>query len=210
MHKGIQIIVITALIVFLVILGGLFVYLIPFSLNEYSKQQVAYQLEELCGEKYVSISEIQLQLDKNADPNVYKFMPPAFLLMDSIQRESSKDVIDKRVEQISKLVEAGANICEDNTYRSLILMATNCENEEVLSSLLNIEGVSQYVNVTNSYNQTPLMLAVKQGRIESVKLLLNAGANKNILDVNHHTALYYAKVTSNSAVIQLLSDKRKG
>lgn len=53
-------------------------------------------------------------------------------------------------------------------------------------------------------NQTPLMLAVRGGHLDVVRLLLNKGAHVNLIDVDGNTALYWAVFLGNAAIVELL------
>lgn len=53
-------------------------------------------------------------------------------------------------------------------------------------------------------NQVPLIIAVKNGDIEMVRLLLSRGADVNLTDSQGNTAMIYAKVRADAKMIELL------
>ena len=48
------------------------------------------------------------------------------------------------------------------------------------------------VNATNKHNITPLMHACENGDVDAINILLNAGANPNIADIDGYTSLHNA------------------
>lgn len=69
----------------------------------------------------------------------------------------------------------------------------------LLAHKANIDAAS-----TEYSSTTPLIWAVDNGRIETVKMLLDAGASVNLLDGNKHTALWYAQQKKNQEIIDIL------
>ena len=59
--------------------------------------------------------------------------------------------------------------------------------------------------VDSEYSRTPLMSAARQGGVETVKVLLNKGADPDILDVNGETALSRAIKAEDSPTVELLA-----
>ena len=64
------------------------------------------------------------------------------------------------------------------------------------------------VNAQDEFNRTPLMEQIASGNIniEIIKLLLASGANVNLIDADGHSALYFAIIFENEAVIRYLID----
>ncbi|MBN2736932.1 MAG: ankyrin repeat domain-containing protein [Spirochaetales bacterium] len=60
------------------------------------------------------------------------------------------------------------------------------------------------INVRDSYNMTPLILAADQGRLEIVKLLLESTADINAQDKMGQTALHLAAGRNFTSIIKLL------
>ncbi|KAL0963573.1 hypothetical protein UPYG_G00308130 [Umbra pygmaea] len=63
-----------------------------------------------------------------------------------------------------------------------------------------------YVNAQTLGGETALMKACKRGNADVVRLLLEYGADCNILSKHKNTALYFAKVSNNLLVYDLIKD----
>ncbi|KAM4608787.1 M-phase phosphoprotein 8 isoform 2-T2 [Polymixia lowei] len=63
-----------------------------------------------------------------------------------------------------------------------------------------------YVNAQNHGGETALMRACKRGNADVVRLLLEYGADCNILSKHKNTAMYFAKVSNNLTVCDLIKD----
>ncbi|XP_056145395.1 M-phase phosphoprotein 8 [Lampris incognitus] len=63
-----------------------------------------------------------------------------------------------------------------------------------------------YVNARTLGGETALMKACKRGNTDIVRLLLEYGADCNILSKHKNTAMYYAKVSNNMTVCDLIKD----
>jgi ankyrin repeat protein len=57
---------------------------------------------------------------------------------------------------------------------------------------------------------TPLIWAASYSKPDMVKLLLDAGANKDITDIDKHNALYWANYYGHPEVIDLLNKNLDG
>ncbi|XP_022596206.1 M-phase phosphoprotein 8 [Seriola dumerili] len=63
-----------------------------------------------------------------------------------------------------------------------------------------------YLNAQTLSGETALMKACKRGNAEVVRLLLEYGADCNILSKHKHTAMYFAKLSNNLVVCDLIRD----
>jgi len=63
-----------------------------------------------------------------------------------------------------------------------------------------------YINNTNKFGLTPLMISCKYGFIDIVQMLLEKDANVNILDIDKTSALMYASLNKQSKMVKLLID----
>lgn len=72
--------------------------------------------------------------------------------------------------------------------------------QELITSGVNL-------NHQDEYGYTALIWAASYSKPDMVKLLLDAGADKDITDVNNHSALYWANYYKNKEIISLLDDK---
>lgn len=69
-----------------------------------------------------------------------------------------------------------------------------------------VEEKKVEVNSTFFCGWTPLMVATREGRLSTVRLLLELGANVHLYDTGRMNALFLAVFRPNRAVIQLLID----
>ena len=85
----------------------------------------------------------------------------------------------KHVAAIHVLLKAGAdiNIADKNGSTSLMMAVYLDCSKEVLQALIT-HGAD--VNATGKWNTTPLMLVGEKANIDTIKLLLNAGAEPTI------------------------------
>ena len=92
---------------------------------------------------------------------------------------------------ISALLTARADTTIADTAGDTCLHAAVSENctKEVIKKIIN-HGAD--VNAANKKNMTPLMNACQKGNIDGINVLLNAGADPGITDVDGHTWLHYA------------------
>ena len=92
---------------------------------------------------------------------------------------------------INILFNAGANpnIADADGRTCLHYAVENNCSTQVLQSMIS-QGVN--VNATNKKNVTALMIACEEGTKDAVNLLLNAGAEPNIVDADGDTWLHYA------------------
>ncbi|XP_056244839.1 M-phase phosphoprotein 8 isoform X3 [Seriola aureovittata] len=63
-----------------------------------------------------------------------------------------------------------------------------------------------YLNAQTLSGETALMKACKRGNADVVRLLLEYGADCNILSKHKHTAMYFAKLSNNLVVCDLIRD----
>ena len=64
---------------------------------------------------------------------------------------------------------------------------------------------SNSINTRNKDGKTALHIACEAGQLDIVDFLLDAGADRSILDDDGRTALNYAKLSGNTEIIKLLS-----
>ena len=124
----------------------------------------------------------QTIINHGADVNaINKFNTTALMLACG---KSNKDAINV-------LVNAGAdtNISNVDGNTWLHHAAHGDCSKEVLQTII-CHGTD--VNATNKYNQTSLMLACKDGGKDFINVLLNAGADPSITDVDNQTSLHHA------------------
>lgn len=65
------------------------------------------------------------------------------------------------------------------------------ENKEALYEIIKYK---EYIDVKNKYDQTALMLALKNGLVDISKILIDSGASLNLIDLEGNTVNAYADV----------------
>ena len=129
-----------------------------------------------------SAKAFQAIIDHGADVNAINKWNQTALALASME---------KNIDAINILLNAGAdpNIA-DSVGNTCLHEAsrTNCSNE-VLQSIIDHDVD---VNAINKWNQTALALAVMEGNVDAINVLLNAAADPNIADVDGETCLHEA------------------
>lgn len=115
---------------------------------------------------------------------------PAFM-SSSYRRPPQHPTIDKYFEQD-----------EDGYTKLHIAIVQNLE--PAINALTQLVPDSSYLNIRNFYGQTPLHLAVLEGQHETVRKLINAGADVNARDNRCNTALHHAVMNGSSRCAQTI------
>ena len=96
------------------------------------------------------------------------------------------------------------NIRGAYNHEVALIEAARYRHYAIVESLLDSDANP---DIQNTYHQTPLMWAVKEGHNDIATLLLDNGANPTIKNDNDETALLWAAEASNIAGIKLLAAK---
>lgn len=86
-----------------------------------------------------------------------------------------------------------------------IYTAAEYGRDEIVKAILDQDR--EQVNVTQSHGLTPLHVASFMGRLQTVKILLEYGAEINAKTQEGATALYYAAQENQKEILQLLLEK---
>lgn len=114
---------------------------------------------------FISQTEIvRMLLDMGADPNLHE----------AIESPLMRAVLNDHDEIVELLIDHKANIEERNTYHPLLVVAVEFACWKALRSLLKKGADTEARDKSGS---TALTYAVRDGSIESVRLLLDHGAN---------------------------------
>jgi ankyrin repeat protein len=98
---------------------------------------------------------------------------------------------------LQRFLSAGANPTKVNNDQATVVMFAamqgRTDNVKILLTALKAKGVkiADFVNKQNEYGMTALMYAAQYGSPEVVDILLNAGANPNLVNTNGNTAFFY-------------------
>ena len=105
------------------------------------------------------------------------------------------------LDTIELLLEHRANINDkNNDGNTALLFASRIENDLDTIELLLKNGAS--INDKNNYGDTALLFACRNNRIKTILLLLDNGANQDIIDEDDKNAL-------DSEIIELLNNRIK-
>ena len=94
----------------------------------------------------------------------------------------------------------------DYSVRTALHFATSKQNVEIVQILLTQLGRWDGINIDaqDTIGRTPLMHAAYLGNLEIVDMLLNVGANPNLLTEQGISAIGYAAIDGHTAIIQRL------
>lgn len=101
---------------------------------------------------------------------------------------------------VAELLKRNQTIPPEDMNEAL-LIAAGMGHTDIVEDMLTV-GVD--VNVAGKHQRTPLMAAVKFDRVETVRALVNHGANPELKNEDGETALAMAKSRGNSEIIAVL------
>ena len=121
-------------------------------------------------------------------------------------------------EVVKTLLTKGANFLARNTHDTVLHQAVISINIEVTKLILskikdkfreNSQLLYQYLDAKDNERDTPLMWAItsKINTVDKVSLVLEYGANVNVLNSDGMTPLHLATKLDNLAVVKLLVNK---
>lgn len=147
-------------------------------------------------------SNVELLIENGFDPNYIEYFQQPILQL-SIEKMRTESDYDSQFhfEIYSILLENGATQ-QDKDIFSIV------SNSNLLILQEHIQNETLDLDVTNGNGQTALMLASGANplstNVDIVTLLLEAGANASLSDLNGMTALDYAYLSGNQEIIDLL------
>ncbi len=103
-------------------------------------------------------------------------------------------VIRQNREYVKMLIKAGAGVCNTNTFQPTVLHTASDINPEYIELLLENINVA-HINIPDTYGNTVLHKAAFRGDLNSVKKLINAGADIDVR--NNHGAKVFHCAASN-------------
>ena len=131
------------------------------------------------------------------------------------KQEASPLWYSKDREMAKVLIDRGAKVNENSKIRLPLLFKTlgyvtwkgrQPDNPKILKTLIEL-GIDSTQTIDGPFGETgitPLMHACSHGSVESVRLLIESGADVNAKNGNGRTAMHYAAKGRSPAVIQLL------
>ncbi len=103
------------------------------------------------------------------------------------------------------LIEAGADVNEQNEFGSPALIVAACRGRTQLVDILLRSGAEINVSVEGS-GITALACAVGKGHTDTVRLLIEAGADLETVDKQGTTPLMTAQSNGSDEIVKLLTD----
>jgi len=143
----------------------------------------------------------KLLIEYGANVNLYGSESALFL--EAMHLRSTDTEVEEAIsmEVICLLLDNGASPISDDGYSILHLSATG--NKVEMTRIL-IDKYGLNVNFTDPDGMTPLMLGAKDNAIDTVKLLIEKGADISIKDAAGKTAYDYAVEKGFTALAELL------
>ncbi|SFB72433.1 Ankyrin repeat [Flexibacter flexilis DSM 6793] len=113
-------------------------------------------------------------------------------------------IFSKDLEGIANLVKSGqATANDENGERTALSLAAACGYTDVMKCLIEL-GAD--INKSNSgdLGYTPIIEAAREGKLEAITFLIEAGANVESVDTRNGTALLHACISAHNDILQLL------
>lgn len=143
----------------------------------------------------------KLLIEYGADVNLCGSRIPAlFLEAGSILWEVKDEELSNEI--ITFLLDNGAKTVNENDNYSILHYTVHCNSKLISENLINNYQLS--IDKINENGQTPLMMGAKNNAMDTVKLLLEHGADKSIKDNNGKTAYDLAVENGNMDIAELL------
>ncbi|EAY08078.1 hypothetical protein TVAG_463580 [Trichomonas vaginalis G3] len=184
------------------------------------------QLNPLCAACQVGATDLlQYLINIGCDPNENDALPlvlagnynrpRAYNLLTELLQTGSKTLFDmlivairqKNLENVKTLVSKGVSLANrDDGNRTPLHLAAN-HSAEILEYLLHVNNGSG-INARDSEDKAPIHHALEAKNVDSVRLLLNAGANIDMLTNKGYSCLRIACQNLDFESAELLLDKR--
>ena len=148
-----------------------------------------------------TVGIITLLLDKRADVNTAG--PEEILAINEAVRRSGDKA--ESLAMLSLLIEKGADVNPDITGNSPLINSILHQRPDMTEVLLKNKAD---VNRPAQNGKYPIHFAVENKQIESLKLLLAHGVQKDVKNAEGQTALNYAKTKASSKYLDPVSKKK--
>ncbi|MFU0825310.1 ankyrin repeat domain-containing protein [Clostridium sp.] len=157
---------------------------------------------------------VKLLIEHGADVNLKNFDGDAPILIETEKVLREKNGIKNKDEELINyqvfmlLVEQGADIyVEDVSGRNVLFNVAFSDNSLIAKYLINNEKFN--INKQDVMGWTPLIYAIKYNSYDVAKILIEAGADKDIKDKEGKTAIDYAKESEFKEISDLFNSNQK-
>ena len=145
------------------------------------------------------------------DPRGFTPLRAAILGVEVMKKQAPGDRSPPSEEEYSRiaelLLEHGARAEKTGADgQSPISLAAKFCGARVMKALLQAGGKA-ILDEKGVHNLTPLQIAVAEGRAETVKVMLDAGADRNVLLDTGHNLVHHAASGRNAATLKVLIDE---
>lgn len=167
-------------------------------------------LHNACWEGYETILSLLLQAAQKTSPSQFEEFLDA---RDFEGKTALADAVVKdRLTFVKPLLEDGASYEIANVRNESVLhMTSHGGKKAMVTLLLEISSkdpdqarFERFLDAQNNKGKTALIDAAETDRASIIKLLLDAGAEYNILDKNGSTALHYCAVRDHKSCVDIL------
>ena len=123
-----------------------------------------------------------------------------------IETKLWKAINDKDISAIKDLANKNEfNLQDrDNKGKHLLHQAVSSRQDNIVDLMLTNDEISKLIDVKDKNGVTPLILAIKCKSFTITKKLIEAGANKNIIDHHKRTILHHAVIENQAEILEYL------
>lgn len=142
-------------------------------------------------------SELMKEVIKDNSELVFKNNNQGHYSIHTAILNRQNEIIDVllSIEKVSELTDASG--------QNALHYAAKYGSKEIVEHCCN---ASTDINCGDQDQKTPLMLAAEAGNVDGVKMLIHAGADPRLTDLEGNNLLYYAQQTGNEALINWIVD----
>lgn len=166
--------------------------------------------------------EVMLSAAEEGNTDIIEYLISRGANVNAVSVGIDGDVKDKKINStlysaiirgnfdiIKLLIENGADIEQELDFsegtEAPVLTAAGCSSKNILEYFLK-KGAK--VNYQNNKGNSPLMRAAYAGRIDNLKILLSYKADKQLKDINGHTAMDLAKEKKQKEIVDYLEKQK--
>ena len=106
------------------------------------------------------------------------------------------------LDMVKAFMAEGVDVLARNKHDTVLHQAVSSNNEEIMRLILDKmkekdpQNFSEHINAKDTEGNTPFMWAVKERKVNAVKILLEYDADVNAKNNNGETAIHWAAIDS--------------